>query len=237
MDQSSLLLGAWVWSDPVPAHPVEQLAWHLHQSLLRQHVRVVLELVEGYELDDISGHVATVSIRVECLIVTIEGVHRLEVSIADSDDDDGKGQGRATDDFINSLLHVTDYTIGDDHQDVELLVHLVNAVRLGVVVHLVDNISKVGGSVEIAVLECPLVAIDNLRDAVDSRAENITVEGEAVRCAVSIGRHCATETVQVDKLVAVVELKDVSNGSDGLDVLVPLRVKEVQRIWRRGRTI
>ena len=42
------------------AHPTEQLAWDFHERLFRQHVWVVLEVVEWNELDDIGRHVLTV---------------------------------------------------------------------------------------------------------------------------------------------------------------------------------
>ena len=71
LDKAALLLGTWVRSDIVLAHPTEQLAWDLHQCLFRQQVRIVLEVVKGNELNDIGRHVLAVGGRVECLIVAI----------------------------------------------------------------------------------------------------------------------------------------------------------------------
>ena len=62
LDKPALFFGPWVGCDVLLAHPVQKLRWHLHQSLLGQEVRVVLEVVERNELDDVSGHILAVSL-------------------------------------------------------------------------------------------------------------------------------------------------------------------------------
>ena len=126
LDLASLLLRSRMWVDALLAHPVEQLSWHLHERLLRQQVRIVLEVVEGDKLHDVRSHVLAIRLRVECLIISIKRFHRLEVSIADTDNNDGEGQLGATDDLIDRLVHIADHTVRDDNQDVELLVHLID---------------------------------------------------------------------------------------------------------------
>ena len=66
-------------------------------------------------------------------------------------------------------------------------------------------------TIRFAVVKGALVTIDNCRDAIDSRVEDVAVEGEAVRSSVAVRRHSATETIQVDHLVLVVELEDVAD--------------------------
>ena len=61
---------------------------------------------------------------------------------------------------------------------------------------------------------------EHLFDAVDARVENVAVKGEAVRGSVFVGWNSATEAVEVDILIVVVELKDVSHRADSLHVLV-----------------
>jgi len=92
LNLTSLLLRPWMWVDTLLAHPVEQLAWHLHQRLLRQEVRVVLEVIERHELHNIRSHVLAVGLRVEGLIVAVKRLHRFKVCIADTDDDNGHGE-------------------------------------------------------------------------------------------------------------------------------------------------
>ena len=234
LDLPPLLFRPWVRVDAVLAHPVEKLARHLHERLFRQQVRVVLEVVEGDELHNVRGHVLAVGLGVECLIIAIERLHRLEVSIADTNNDDGEGHLRTAYDLVNCLIHVADHTVSDDHQDVELLVHLVDWLACDVLIHFVEDLGKVGRSVKLAVANGTLVAIDNLLDAVDARVEDVTVEGETVGASVHIGRNGATEPVQIDLLVGVVELEDVADALDGVQVLVPVRVHVVERVGGAG---
>ena len=194
----------------------------------------MLEVVEGDELHDICGHVLAVGLGVECFIIAIERLHRLEVSITDTNNDDGEGHLRTAYDLVNCLIHVTDHTVSDDYQDVELLVHLVDWLACDVLIHFIDDLGEVGRPVQLAVANCTLVAIDHLLDAIDTRVENVTVEGEAVGASVRIGWNGATEPVQIDLLVGVVELEDVTNTLDGVQVLVPVRVHVMERVGGAG---
>ena len=216
LDEAALLLSSGVRVDALLAHPVEKLPWHLHEGLLRQEVWVVLEVVEGHELHDISGHILTVCLRVEGLIIAIQRLHRLEVSIAHANDDNRERQLRPTHDLVNRLVHVTDDSIRDDHQDVELLVLLIHRLARNVLVHLIDDLSEVGGSVELAVLEGSLVALHHFLNAVDARIEDISIEREAVRTPIRVGWDGAPKPVQVDLLVRVIELQDVADALDGV---------------------
>ena len=211
LNSLSFGLGARVRIDVVLAHPVEELAWHFIESLLGEQVWISLEFIEWNELDDIGCHVFAVYLGVKSLIISIKGLHRLEISIAHTNDNNGHRKLRTSDNLINCLVHVADDTVGDDDEEVELLVHLINSDRANVVAALVDNVSEVGGAVEFAVVKGALVTIDNCRDAIDSRVEDVAVEGEAVRSSVAVRRHSATETIQVDHLVLVVELEDVAD--------------------------
>ena len=237
LDLPPLLFCPWMRVDAVLAHPIQELARHLHESLLRQQVWIVLEVVEGDELHDVRGHVLTVGLGVERFIIAIERLHGLEVSIANANNDDSEGHFRTAHDLVDRLIHVTDHTIRDDHQDVELLVHLIDWLACNVLIHFVDDLGEVGRSVQLAVANGTLVAIDYFLDAVDTRVEDVTVEGEAVRASVHVGRNGATESVQVDLLVGVVELEDVSDALDGVQVLVPVRVHEVERFGGAGVSV
>ena len=71
---------------------------------------------------------------------------------------------------------------------------------------------------------------NDLWNTVYTRVKDITIESEAVWSSVVVGWDRAAEPVQVDHLVAVVELKDVSDGLDCLQVLIILRVEVVERL-------
>ena len=166
--------------DIVLTHPIEQLAWNLHQGLFRQHMRIVLEVVEGDELNDISGHVLAEGARVERLIVAIERLHRLEVGVTHTNDDDGQGVLGATHNLVNGLVHVADYAISNDDQDVELLIHLGDLVRFDIAIDLINDIGEVSRAVQLAAIESTLIALYDLLDTIDTWVEDVAVEGEAV---------------------------------------------------------
>lgn len=86
----------------------------------------MLKVIERHELHNISSHVFAVSLRIKRLIVTIQSFHRLKVGITDTNDDNGERQFGASYDLINCFVHITNDTISNDHQDVELLVHLID---------------------------------------------------------------------------------------------------------------
>ena len=70
---------------------------------------------------------------------------------------------------------------------------------------------------------------DDFGDTVYSWIKDITIESEAVRSSIAVGWDRAAKTVQVDHLIGVVELKNVSNSLDSLQVLIVLRVEVVER--------
>ena len=95
----------------------------------------MLEFTEWDELDNVCGHVLPVLLRVQRLVISIEDIHRAEISRADTHNDDRERQGRSVNNCIDSSLHVRYDAIRNDQQDVVLLVDL-RAVH--VAGHLVD---------------------------------------------------------------------------------------------------
>lgn len=78
---------------------------------------------------------------------------------------------------------------------------------------------------------------DDLVDAVDAWVEDVTIKSETVGRSVSVRWHSAAKTVQVDLLVAIVELQDVANTLDSLQVLIALHIQEMERVWLSWVTI
>ena len=76
--------------------------------------------------------------------------------------------------------------------------------------------------------------LDDLVDSINSRVKDIPIESETVRSSLVVGWDRAAESVQVDHLVAVVELKNVSDGLDSLQVLIVPRIKVVKRLSAGG---
>ena len=158
-------------------------------------MRVILEVIEWHKLHDICSHVLTVGLRVEGFLIAIKDLHRAEISIADAHDNDGDWESGASHDLIDGLLHVVDNTVGEDEQDVILLVHLADLGGLHLAVHLVENLIEIGWSVQVGVLQGFLVMTDHFCDAVDARVEDVSVEGEAVRSTSWVGWNSSAEAV------------------------------------------
>lgn len=212
-------------------HVVEELAGDFVEDSSRQHVRIVLEVHVWHELHDVSCHVLAKGGRVESFFITIELVHCLEICVTNADDDDSHGLLGATHDLVDRLLQVTDDAVGDDEHDVELLVILADVSLLGHAVELIKDLREVGRPVQVDVLNGFLVVFNNFWDPVDPRIEDVAIEGEAVRCTVTVGWDCGAEPIQVDVLVRVVKLQDVADTVDRLHVLVLLQVGGVKRTW------
>jgi len=83
-----LSLSLWQWNDLALSHVVHKLAWQLLKSFLGQQCRIMLEVIEGNELNNISGSVSSERLREQCLIITIKLVHHTEISVTNTHDDD-----------------------------------------------------------------------------------------------------------------------------------------------------
>lgn len=81
-----------MWLDVVLAHVVEELTWDLLKDFFGKQLGISLEVVEWHELNDIGCHVSSEASRVKCLLVTVENLHRFEVSVTYADDDDSNGE-------------------------------------------------------------------------------------------------------------------------------------------------
>lgn len=89
-------------------------------------------------------------------------------------------------------------------------------------------------SIKLDRLQRLFVMLDDLVDSIYSRVKDIAIESETVRSSLVVGWDRAAESVQVDHLVAVVELKNVSDGLDSLQVLIVPRIKVVKRFSAGG---
>ena len=110
--------------------------------------------------------------------------------------------------MVDGLPHIVDDTVGDDQQDLELLVLIAAWVSLHVVVHLIENRAEVGGAVQVYVLEAVSVVSDHFVKSVDAGVENVSIHCEAVARALTVRGYRTTEAVKIDVLIGVVELQN-----------------------------
>ena len=112
----------------------------------------------------------------------------------------------------------------------ELLIHLIDLSCGHLIVDFIEDFVEVGWTVQVAVLKGLLVVADYLCDTIHSWVENVSIECKAVRRALRVGGYGPAKTVEIDHLVTVVELEDVTDASYGVEVLVAVRVKVVQGV-------
>ena len=91
-----------------------------------------------------------------------------------------------------------------------------------------------GRAVKRTSLQGVLVARDHSLKSVDSRIEDISVQGKAVGSPRCIRRNCTTETIESYLFVRIVILENITHVSDYLQILVAIRVEVVQRTWLSG---
>lgn len=88
LDYGLLVQDFWVWLDMLGLEVVSQLLWNLCKDLLGKKLWIVLNLIEGYKLNDVSLYVPFEIFTVKRSGVSIKIIHLTEVGIANADDDD-----------------------------------------------------------------------------------------------------------------------------------------------------
>ena len=63
-------------------------------------------------------------------------------------------------------------------------------------------------SIKFCIVQSMLVGKSNALEAINTWVEDVTVQCEAMRGSVVVRSNCATEAIQLDLLVSIVELKD-----------------------------
>lgn len=119
------------------------------------------EFAEGYELHDVGRHVALVLLGPERHFVRIKLVHRAEIGRAYTHDNDTKGLAAASHNLVNRPLHVIDYTICNDQQDVVLLILLRDVHLLCHFIYQVQDRSEMGRTIQVDMIDRMLVCLDN----------------------------------------------------------------------------
>lgn len=105
------------WRDVILPEEVKQLSRNFIQGLFGKQVRVLFEIIERNELNDICGCVLPVKVGVESLFITVKGIHVAEISITDTNNDNAKGQFGTSDDLVDSFGHIINDTVSDKKQD------------------------------------------------------------------------------------------------------------------------
>ena len=119
----------------------------------------------------------------------------------------------------------------------EHLVLLSNICSLGLAHKLIEHLTEIGRSIQISVLESVAIVLNDLFNAIDSRIKYITVKSEAMRGPLIKSINLPTKPVQIDHLVGVVELENISYILNNRQVLILLSIHVMKRASTRGLPI
>lgn len=197
---------------------------------------VVSEVLVRHKLDDVTLHLLLERLGIERLVISVQHVHRSEVSIADANDDDGKRKIRATNDLINCFLHVTDDAVGQNHKQVVLLVVLGDLDGFTAVIDVLDDLREVCWPVELGHIESTLICFDYTRDAIALRPKVVSIQGKLVIGLVK-ALNAGSKSISRNQFVRVIVLKDATNSLQRLQVLIKSRVAIMQRLGVSTMTI
>ena len=104
---------------------------------------------------------------------------------------------------------------------------------LSLLSHIADKFkcwSKVGGTIEIHILQSTLIGWSDTLKSIDFRIENVSVKGEAVRGSVDCRWNCCTVPKYWNMLFRIIILKNFTNWLNGVKVLVFVHIKIVKRV-------
>ena len=188
----------------------------------------MLAVSEGHKLNDVSFHKLSGGPRSKWLYISVKIFHLIKLCRADANDDDGHRQGGCAHNLINGLLLVSDYSVGQDEQDVVLLVTLRHLTILQSFNQLLDDRREVGRAIELANLECLAVRHLDALDAVAFRMERVAVQGELVPGGRQ-RRYVGSEAISGYGLVLVIVLQNASDTSQGSKILILISIVGVQR--------
>jgi len=194
-------------------------------------MRIVLKVIEGDKLYDISWHILSVRLWVEGLFISVKNLHGLKISITNTNNDDSQVVDRSSYNLINCLIHVSDDSIGNDHKNVELLNLLWYVFRLTVVIYLIEDVREIGWTIKITFAQSILVALHYWFQTIYSWIEDVSIHSKAVRGSIGIWWYCTPKTIQCNLFISIVELKDISDTLNCLKILISLWVEIMKRIW------
>ena len=163
--------------------------------------RVILEFSERHELYNIGLHVLFVPHGVERHFVSIQDIHALKIITAYTDNDDTERKSATTHNLVNCFLHIVDDSISDDEQDLVLLVHLIDVLRLSHIVYELDDRCEISRAVQIDVFKRVFVCFNYTVETVNFRVENVSIKGKTVRCSVCRWRDRRAEAERRDLFV------------------------------------
>ena len=88
------------------------------------------------------------------------------------------------------------------------------------------------GSIKFCITECLLICGDHWIKSIYSWIEDVSIHCETMRRSIGVWWNCSSKSIKLNLLIGIVKLKNWTNALDGLQVLVPCWIEEVEWITR-----
>lgn len=113
-----------VWLDAIQLEVLSQLLRNFCQYFLGKKIGVILKLVKWNKLDYVSFLLAQ-RLTKERDLITVKLIHLTEVSVSNTNDNNRKRVVGSSDNLIDCLVSVIDYSVSQNKQNGVLLVKLI----------------------------------------------------------------------------------------------------------------
>lgn len=211
----------WVGHNVLSLEVLDQLVRHLAQHFLRQQIGVSGEVPEWHKLHNVSGLVSAGSLRIQRVGIGIQGIHVIELEVANANDDYGQRQAGSSHNLVRGRRHVRDGSICENQQNGVLLLILITLRHLlrTISIDIAQKLSKVRWAIELTLSNCTPVDPEDTFNSGNFWIGNVAVEREAVGSSLIAGEP-GSKTVNRVLLIFVIMLQNVPDGLCSLDVLV-----------------
>ena len=166
----------------------------------------MLEFIEWNKLNNVSFSESTIPIAEQWLLIAIQSLHVLKVSITDSYYDNWKWVLWTTNDLVNCILHIVDYSICYDKQNIEFLVIKCGWFKLCFIVNGLYDATEMGRSVKTHIWQTVFVMSNNIFDTINSWVKNISIHRKTMWGSLVIRWDRTTKAIKIDLFVWVVKL-------------------------------
>jgi hypothetical protein len=129
------------------------------------------------------------------------------------------------------LLHVVDYTVSEDQQNLVFLVVLIINSRLTPVIYFFQDLAEMSWAIKLNSAQTVHVCFYNSFEALAFWLEYVSIESKAVTCSSMVWLDACSETIGWDLFITIIVLKDISNSFECLQIFVSLKVLAMQRSW------
>ena len=129
------------------------------------------------------------------------------------------------------MLHVVDYTVSEDQQNLVFLVVLIINSGFTPVIYFFQDLAEMSWAIKLNSAQTVHVCFYNSFEALAFWLEYVSIESKAVTCSSMVWLDACSKTIGWDLFITIIVLKDISNSFECLQIFVSLKVLAMQRSW------